>query len=208
VAGEKAEKAATKEKKPKAKKADDSARLRPRRSPVFMKGIDSYSRSATYSRKTMYKGKYLAAKARIEKKKKKGYLICHKPVGGDKNGNTQILSTEDVPQKLMNHSGKTPSVCITHQKFVIATSTKIDISGVRIPKHHVSDADFKKKLHKPQYREGGLFHTEQEKCEVTEQCMVYQEAVDWQILSKKSKLSLNSRATSVFVLTNRIILTN
>ncbi|ELW70131.1 60S ribosomal protein L6 [Tupaia chinensis] len=143
-----------------------------------------------YSRKVVYKRKYSAIKSRIKKKKKEKILATvTKPLGGDKNGGTQVVKLRKMPR--------------THQKFVIATSTNIDISKVKIPKHLTDAYLKKKKLRKPRHQEGEIFNTEKEKYEISEQRKVGQKAVDSHILPKiKAVPQLQGYLQSVFALTN------
>ncbi|KAL1764207.1 60S ribosomal protein L6 [Sigmodon hispidus] len=231
MAGEKAEKPDTKEKKPAAKKAgsdapaadaakkgdskvEKSKKGKPHcsRNPVLIRGIGRYSRSAMYSRKALYKRKYSTTKTKVEKKKKEKVLATvTKQKVVTRMAVPRWLSFEKCPGIILlkmclgscSAMARSPSVNTTHQKFVIATSTKVDISKVKISKH-LTDAYFKKKkLRKPRHQEGEIFDTEKEKYEITEQRKADQKAVDSQILPKiKAIPQLQGYLRSQFSLKN------
>ena len=94
-----------------------------------------------------------------------------------------------------------------NQNYVIATKTKVDISGVKVPER-VNDEYFRRqKLRRPKHTEGEIFDTKKEEYAVSDERKQDQVEVDKQVLSAirahPEKKLLFGYIGAMFSLTNK-----
>merc|ERR1712206_40541 len=73
-----------------------------------------------------------------------------------------------------------------NQIYLLATSTKVDVSGVKVP-DNVNDDYFKRALKKANNKEGDIFESKKEEYKPSEQRKADQQVVDKQVLEALKK---------------------
>merc|ERR1712117_967398 len=159
-------------------------------------GVYKYSRSKMYHKKAIYKfTKKTTPKAAAEKKP----AFVEKKVGGAKNGGTRKVATnkpkfdyptysKDVVKTSKNLFSKQkhslrPSLSAGVIAILLATKTKVDVSGVAIPEH-VNDAYFKRAAAAKKAaaaagkKDGDIFEAKKESYKPSEQRKADQQTVD------------------------------
>lgn len=215
------------------------AKARGSRNTTLVKGINTHSRSAMFSKRFTHVYKKNVTKV----EKKMAAAMKEKAIGGEKNGEKRLVRvkkmpryypTEDTKRKLRSHGKKcfkdhkrnirasiTPGTVLIllagphkgkrvvflkqldtglllvtgpykfngvplrrmNQVYVIATKTKLDISGVTLPER-LNDAYFRRQtLSKPKHGEGEIFNTQAEEYSVSDVRKEDQKAVDTQVIA-------------------------
>ncbi|KAK1340657.1 LOW QUALITY PROTEIN: hypothetical protein QTO34_017047 [Cnephaeus nilssonii] len=184
----KAEKLDTKEKKPKAAKANAGGKVKkdnlkakmpkmgkPQGSHNCPKELFDIPDQLCIPESPCTRGSIQKLNLELKRKRRKFLLLSqHQFVVGDKNGGTRVAKLCKMPRYYPT-ADNTPEIC-HHYLY------QVDISGVKIPKHHTDDY-FKKKLHKPRHQRLRC-STQKEKYKITEQPTAVQKDMDLQILPK------------------------
>nr|KAG5700600.1 hypothetical protein BaRGS_015396 [Batillaria attramentaria] len=120
--------------------------------------------------------------------------FVEKEIGGEKNGGKRRVRVNRLPRYYPTEDGRKrlrprQKFCGQHkhklrinQIYVMATKTKLDLKGIKIP-DRLNDEYFRRqKLRKPKHTEGEIFDTKKEVYTVSDERKKDQAEVDKQIL--------------------------
>merc|ERR1711913_191590 len=124
---------------------------------------------------------------------KKAVVFVEKQVGGAKNGGTRMVRAKklanDAPTVDAAAPGTSKNFFANHvrkvrvnQRYLVATSTKLDISKVSVPEN-INDKYFARVKAEKSKKEGDIFEAKKEAYKPSEQRRTDQAAVDAQVLA-------------------------